>query len=249
MGAVKSILSVFHRESPAAAEKPLAYSPLEFYPIHPEEMTPQVIRALEDARRRNVDIVSDYITDAKERESIHAVMREHGLIRKEFEAKYANFPSVEQMLAQDPEPFQYNFRYGGRLWFIMLERLPTVKPYDPAKRYRIDSIEMPREVVAEIDKSGDRLAKAAMAQSGDCEDWGITIPTLPGERERIHSAMRVHGLVTEEYQRFNPNIPELTWIIGQSNEPFEYNFDGRRLWFMCINPIKEEKPAAKRPPT
>lgn len=236
------------REHPLAkelrAELPIAkeYDPTSYYPIDVKEVSREVVAALNDAGRRKVDIAFGYFVDAGEQEKIHAAMREHGLVKKEFARKYAKFPSAEQILDREPEPFQYHFTYPECFWFLTINPVPTVEEYDSTKRYRIDAIQMPREVVAEIEKSGARISEAVRALKGDAADWGVVLPTLLEERERIHAAMQKYGLVKKEYQTWHPNIPSLEQIISQNKEePFAYNIDAGRLWFIQINPVKNKQ--------
>jgi len=249
---MESVRSFLNRLSePFAKElrvEAIAYDPTSYYPIDAKEVSPEVVAALNDARRRKVDIASDYIVDAKEQEKIHALMRKHGLVQEKFERKYANFPSVGQMLDQSPEPFQYHFTYPERLWFITINPVPIVKMYDPTKWYRIDAIQMSREVVAVIESvvkstGGERLADAKR-NARDClsEAIGVSVPTLASEREKIHAAMRDYGLVKKEYQKWHCNMPPLEQIINQNKEePFAYHVDAGRLWFMEINPVRKKQ--------
>ncbi|VVB76983.1 Uncharacterised protein [uncultured archaeon] len=252
MDAIKSFLSrlngkqtieVLAKELRSTAKE---YDPASYYPINAEEMSPNVVAALEDAKGRKVDIAFNYLVDDKEREKIHAVMLENGLVRKKFEKSHSNLPPIEQILKQSPEPFQYHFKYSERLWFITIDAVQTVKTYDPTKWYRIDSKEMPRELVTIIEAtSGSRVAAAERELKGDAADWGVTLPTLATERDKFHAAMRKYGLVKEEYKKWHPDLPLLEQIINQSKEPFKYSLDGGRLWFMEINPVEKAQRCAQ----
>jgi len=103
---------------------------------------------------------------------------------------------------------------------------------------------MPQEVVAVIESVGRRLREAERCAPGDClsEAIGVSLPTSASERETIHAAMQEYGTVKKEYQKWHSNMPPLERIICQnSEEPFAYNFDFGRLWFMEINPVKNKQ--------